>query len=218
MHGPFVEVIPEGPSDDPQAMEADIAAHVSSLEALHARLNPDVHISSDNYELALQQLDGLRDFVWGGIDPLVRYLVPRIVKRGNEIDPEHLNECLEIACREETVKGHKKLIRRALDANKSAGLNELASDVYNPASKQYGQYRRRLRNDVLYRMQDIGLWVVAEIEMKKSKSGGKYHPGYNISAGPVLMSFHRHFWLPYAERYLRFACNLQQKEKKQCDT
>ena len=37
MRGPFVEVIPEGPSDDPQAMEADIAAHVSSLEALHAR-------------------------------------------------------------------------------------------------------------------------------------------------------------------------------------
>ena len=210
MNAPFVVVTSESSLRSIHELEHEIESHVESLASLHSRLNPD-QVSKDNFELALQELDGLRDFVWGGLDPLARYLVPRVLTRGNQIDAEHMRECLEIACDEQTIKGHKKLIRRTL-AGKTVGLNELASDVFNPSSDKYDSYRKRLRDDILYRMKDIGLWDLAEVMMKESKNGGKYHPGYNISAGPVLMSFHKHIWLPYIRRYSKLTQELEEKE------
>src|SRR4051812_22708017 len=99
MNAPFVASTLKGSLKTIDELEDEIAAHVGSLKALHARLNPD-QVHKENFELALQELDALRDFTWGGLDPLVRYLVPLVVPTGRDIDPDHMNECLDEACEE----------------------------------------------------------------------------------------------------------------------
>jgi hypothetical protein len=164
--------------------------------ALAVRMNPE--LSRNNEELRQQQIDALRDFLWGGLDPVVRLFMPLLVERGPQMHPDHLEECLDVACSEVIIKGHKKLIRRFLEA-KPVGLGELANDVYNKVSQKAknDELRKRLKNNAAYGMRDIGLWNVPDVNDKKSKIGGSYHPGYNISAGPVLMAFHEQVWMPF---------------------
>jgi hypothetical protein len=105
-------------------------------------------------------------------------------------------------------KGHKKLIRRALEGETAeiVSLQELANDVYNPKTQKTKNedYRDKLRDETLYPMADLGLWCFVE-EIKKSKAGNDYHAGFRISAGPVLMAFHKRVWLPYNEYYTKLA-------------
>jgi hypothetical protein len=225
-----------------QDLEAEIEEHVKGLKKLHARLDPG-QVSRNNYSLALQQIDALGDFVWGGLDPFIRFLAPLVVPSAQALDSEQMEEFLEIACDEYTIKGHKKLLRRCLDAEGrviAGGLEaaelesaacvsaqELADDVYAPKSDDGNDadvdapkkdkneaYRKRLVEDVMFRMRDIGVWTVPPVTLKKSKRGGQYHPGYSICAGPVLMAFNTHLWVPYQERYHALACRLHQADRR----
>ena len=128
------------------------------------------------------------------------------------MDPEHLEECLKIGCDERTIKAHKKLVRRGLARPPgSAGLIELATDVFNPKTAEFKDYRDRLRDNILYRMRDIGLWHVGDVQMKQGKNGTPYHPGYVITAGPILMAFHKHILGPYTAWYQQFMSDLLRK-------
>ena len=182
-----------------------------SFRALVERLDP-AQVRGYNYELAMQQLEGLRDFVWGGIDPIVRLFSPCIVASGAAMQKDKLEEWLDIACDEPTIKGHKKLIRRALEGEKAqiVRLQELANDVFNPKiqEKRNEDYRNKLRNEVLYEMAELGLWYSIQ-DIKKSRAGNDFHAGYQIFAGPVLMAFHKYVWLPYSEYYTKLAYNLR---------
>lgn len=60
------------------------------------RLDP-AQVRWDNYELAMQQLDGLRDFLWGGIDPIVRLFTP-CEANGTAMQGNNLKSWLDIAC------------------------------------------------------------------------------------------------------------------------
>jgi len=192
--------------DVPQNHDAEIAAHVASLDWLTAKLD-ESQVSDDDLELALHQLEALKVLTWGGVDPMVRFCVPRLLPHGPEMHPDHLEECLDIACDEYVVKGHRLIIRQYFQG-KTASLTDLAREVFNPKTQEYGDYRKRLRDNVLYRMRDIGLWSYVEGNWKKSKNGNDYHPGFDITAGPVLMAFHRHIYMPWAERHTKLACKL----------
>jgi hypothetical protein len=182
------------------------------FEKLKTRLDPKV-LDTKNYELGLQQLEGLRDFVWGGLDPVVRLYMPLLEKgRGIELYGENLESWLDLACDEPTIKGHKKLVRRKLEGStaKKVSLQELANDVYNPKSqkKRNDDWRDKLRLEVIEPMGNLGLWMWFE-EMKTSKKNTQYHAGWEITAGPVLMAYHKHVWLPYTELYAAEAIALQ---------
>ncbi|MGY4600533.1 hypothetical protein ACVWXL_008279 [Bradyrhizobium sp. GM22.5] len=178
-----------------------------SFGKLVVRLDP-AQVRWDNYELALQQLDGLRDFLWGGVDPIVRLMTPCSEASGTAMQGNNMESWLDIACDEKTIKGHKKLIRRALEGETSeiVSLQELANDIYNPKTqkKKNEDYRDKLRDETLYPMADLGLWRFVE-EIKKSKAGNNYHAGFRISAGLVLMAFHKQIWLRYSEYYTKLA-------------
>ena len=191
---------------DGMSPDAEIAAYVDSLSNLTARLD-EGQVSQDDLELAMHQLEALRTFLWGGIDPMVRFCVPRMLPHGPEMHPEHMEDCLKTGCDEYVVKGHRLIMRRSLD-DSAVSLTDLAKEVFNPKSKEYGDYRKRLRENILYPMRDIGLWDYVEGETKKSKTGNDYHTGFRITAGPVLMAFHRHIYMPWSKRYAKLACKL----------
>jgi hypothetical protein len=176
-----------------------IAAFAANLEGFAEKLDEE-QVCLDNPELAFHQLEALSVFTWGGIDPLVRFYVPRFLPNGPQMHPDHLEECLQIACDEYVVRGHRLIMRR-YHAGKTASLNDLAKEVYNPKRPEFGDFRKRLRDNVLFRMKDIGIWDYVEGERRKSKSGNEYHPGYAITAGPVLIAFDRYMYIPWALRH-----------------
>ncbi|MER9387794.1 hypothetical protein [Mesorhizobium sp. M0435] len=196
---------PPGPPD----FEAEIAAHVASLEPLHDKLD-EKQISGTDVELALHQLEALKAFTWGGLDPMVRFCVPRLLSHGPDMHADHMKDCLKVACDEYVVKGHRLIMRRFLQGA-HVSLNDLAKEVFNPQTQEFGDYRKRLRENVLYPMRDIGLWDYVEGELKKSKNGNDYHPGFHITAGPVLKLFHRHIYMPWGLSHSKFVCKLLAK-------
>jgi hypothetical protein len=78
-----------------------------SFRTLVVRLDP-AQVRWDNYELAMQQLDGLRDFLWGGIDPIVRLFTPCTEANGTAMQGNNLESWLDIACDEKTIKGSQE--------------------------------------------------------------------------------------------------------------
>jgi hypothetical protein len=108
-----------------------------SLETFQARMDL-ASVDFSNYELAVTQLDGLRDFEWGGLDFIVRLYMPLHVRDGIKMPKKQLEASLDIACDEKTIKGHKKLIRRFLEgpSAKKVSLQELANDYFNPKSQE----------------------------------------------------------------------------------
>jgi hypothetical protein len=188
-----------------------------SFRALVERLDP-AQVRWDNDELAMQQIESMRDFVWGGIDSVVRLLTPCIAASDAAMHENNLEDWLDIACDEHTIKGHKKLIRRALEGENAeiVRLQELANDVFNPKTQENKNedYRNKLRDNTLYPMADLGLWHFIE-EIKKARTGNDYHAGFRISAGPVLMAFHKSVWLPYNEYYTKLAYNLRRGDGDQ---
>jgi hypothetical protein len=184
--------------------DAIIATFVAGL-CLETKLDPRNQVS-DDIELALHQLEALKIFIWRELDPLVRFCVPLLLQHGRQMHAEHLQECLDLAFDEYTVKGHRLLMRRTL-AGKTASLTEMAKEVFNPKSKEYGDYRERLRDNILFRMRDIGLWEFTE-ESGISKNGGLYHAGFKITAGPILLAFHRHVYITWAKQHAMFTYEL----------
>jgi hypothetical protein len=186
-----------------------------SFKALGERLSASGKVDFGNYDLALQQLEGLRDFLWGGLDPVVRLYMPLEVKDGIKLDERSLEKWLDIACDEQTIKGHKKLIRRALEGTTAAivRLQELANDIFEPATTRNAEYRDKLREETLEPMADIGLWNwIEDIQISKT-TGNEFHAGYEIYAGPVLMAYHKHVWLPYTEYYADLAAKIRRSRK-----
>jgi hypothetical protein len=173
-----------------------------SLETFQARMDL-ASVDFSNYELAVTQLDGLRDFEWGGLDFIVRLYMPLHVRDGIKMPKKQLEASLDIACDEKTIKGHKKLIRRFLEgpSAKKVGLQELANDYFNPKSqeKKNSDYRDKLRDDVLPHMADIGLWQWIENTKVSERTKVSFHAGFEITAGPVLKDYQAQVWLPYTE-------------------
>lgn len=153
----------------------------------------------------MSQLSWNRSSSWAGIDPLVRFFKP-LLEHGPEMDTEHMEECIDIACDEHTKKASSYIIRRTLE-KKIVHLGELADEVYNKPEDNR-EYRKKLRLNILYRMRDIGLWKVVEHDNLLGKNKVKYHGGFDITAGPVLLAFHRHIYMPHARRRTTVACKL----------
>lgn len=192
----------------PGEHEAAIAAFVETLH-LETILLPD----TDDLELAMHQLEARKLLMWGQLDPFVRFCVPLLVTNGSKIAADELNASIDQAVDEYVLKGTRLVMRRSLD-NKEASLNELAKEVFNPKSKEFGDFRTRLRDTVLYKLADIGLWTFTE-EMATSKRTGKeFHNGFKIVAGPVLWAFHRHVYMPWSIRHAEVACRLLAKRKE----
>ena len=101
---------------------------------------------SDDIDQALHQLAAVNIFIWRELDPLVQFCVPRLLKHGPQMHRDHLGECLDIASDEYVLKGHRLLMRRTL-RGKTTSLNEMAQEVFVPKSKEYGDYRERLRDN-----------------------------------------------------------------------
>jgi hypothetical protein len=185
--------------------EAAIAAFVASLD-LQEKVDPEL-FNSDDIELCLHQLEILRLFIWSkGLDPFIRFYARRFVRKGEKMADEHFEKCIDIANDEYAMNGTRLLIRRFLEGE-SVTLNELVENVFRPKSKDYSDYRKRLRDNILLQMEAIGLWSYTE-EIKTSKSGGSYHAGYHVTAGPTLLAFHRHVYIPLAKMQTKFACKL----------
>ncbi|BCH05741.1 hypothetical protein MesoLj131b_77400 (plasmid) [Mesorhizobium sp. 131-2-5] len=206
--GPSAPESMGGPPDPPD-FEVEIAAYVASLKTLHDKLD-ESQISETDVELGLHQLEALKAFTWGGLDPMVRFCVPRLLTHGPAMHPDHMKDCLEVACDEYVVKGHRLIIRRFLQG-RSVSLTDLAREVFNPKSPEFGDFRKRLKENVLYPMRDIGLWDYVERELKKSRNGNDYHPGFDITAGPVLKKFHRYIYMPWGLRHAKVGCKLLAK-------
>ena len=187
-----------GSGNDPT--DIAIAAFVESLH-LETKLLPD----TDDFELAMHQLEARKLLVWGQLDPFVRFSLPLVVRNAS-IDPDELNKSLDQASDEYVLKGTRLIFRRTKE-KKEVGLNELAKEVFNKKSKDYGDFRERLRENILYKMADIGLWSFTE-EMGVSKKGAQFHKGFKIVAGPVLLAFNRHIYMPWAIRHAEIACRL----------
>jgi hypothetical protein len=134
---------------------------------------------SDDIDQALHQLAAVNIFIWRELDPLVQFCVPRLLKHGPQMHRDHLGECLDIASDEYVLKGHRLLMRRTL-RGKTTSLNEMAQEVFVPKSKEYGDYRERLRDNYLFRMRDIGLWDFTE-EKKFRKTADYTTPDLRLS-------------------------------------
>lgn len=185
-----------------------------SFETFQARMDL-ARVDFSNYELAVTQLDGLRDFAWGGLDFIVRLYMPLHVLDGIKMPKKRLEALLDIACDERTIKGHKKLIRRFLEGSsaKKVGLQELANDYFNPKSqeKSNSDYRDKLRDDVLEPMAEIGLWQWIENLKVSSRTKASFHAGFEITAGPVLKEYQAQVWFPYAELLTNAQAALRQR-------
>lgn len=206
---PEVGSLVGGEGCEPPNQDAIIAAFVASL-SLEAKLDPRNQVS-DDIELALHQLETLKLFIWGALDPLVRFCVPRLLEHGPQMHSDHLNECLKVGFDEYVVKGHRLLMRRSL-GGKFVSLTEMAKEVFDPQSKEYGDYRERLRDNVLFLMRDIGLWSFTE-GTALSRKGKPFHTGFQITPGPILLAFHRHIYVPWSIRQAKFAVEfLDRKE------
>ena len=209
-----------GEPPEPSDQDAIIASFVASL-CLETRLDPRLPIMptsangkrsnpvpvSDDIDQALHQLAAVNIFIWRELDPLVRFCVPRLLKHGPEMHPDHLEECLRIAFNEYVLRGHRLLMRRTL-RGVTTSLTEMTKEVFVPKSKEYGDYRERLRNNILFRMRDIGLWDFTEEPEKKSKNGGLFHAGFKITAGLILLAFHKHIYMPWSINHAQFTCAL----------
>jgi hypothetical protein len=191
----------------PTEHEAAIEAFVESLH-LETVLLPD----TDDFELAMHQLEARKLLMWGKLDPFVRFCRPLLLKNGPALSAIELKANIDQAVDEYVLKGTRLVIRRSLD-NEEVSLNELAKEVFNPKSKEFSDFRARLRDTVLYKLADIGLWTFTE-EMATSKRTGKeFHKGFKIVAGPVLWAFHRHIYMPWSIRHAEFACRLLAKRR-----
>jgi hypothetical protein len=202
---------PESGGSRNSDVDSKIAAHVATLRELEERLAPESQVTTNNIELAYHQLEFLEQASWGGIDPIVQFCVPLILKHGPQMDPEHMTECITIGCDEFVKKASALILRRTFE-RRSVGLQEIVDEVYYiKKSAAYSDFRKKLKNNVLYRMRDIGLWNVIEHDDRISKNGVKFHAGFEITAGPVLLAFHDHVYMPYARRRAKVLCKLLQQ-------
>jgi hypothetical protein len=185
------------------SVDTAIASFVESLN-LENILSPD----TDDFELAMHQIEARKLLVWGQLDPFVRYSLPLIVG-GKPPLAADLDEALDQAVDEYVLKGTRLIVRRTREG-KTVGLTEVTKEVFNPKSKEYGDFRERLREKVLYKMAGIGLWTFTE-ETGVSSKGTEFHKGFKIVAGPVLLAFNRHIYMPWAIRHAEIACQLLKK-------
>jgi hypothetical protein len=181
-------------------LDREIAAFVESLH-LENVLLPD----TDDFELAMHRLEARKLLVWGQLDPFVRYCLAPILG-GKPLPAADLEEALKQATDEYVLKGMRLVFRRTKEG-KSVGLAEVAKEVFNPKSNEHGDFRERLREKVLYRMAEIGLWSFTE-ETGISNKGTPFHAGFKIVAGPVLLAFNRHIYMPWAIRHAEIECEL----------
>ncbi len=171
---------------DGMSPDAEIAAYVDSLSNLTARLD-EGQVSQDDLELAMHQLEALRTFLWGGIDPMVRFCVPRMLPHGPEMHPEHMEDCLKTGCDEYVVKGHRLIMRRSLD-DSAVSLTDLAKEVFNPKSEGVWRLSEALARE--HPVSDARHWPLGlrrrrnqEVEDRQRLSHGLPHHGWPCSDG-----------------------------------
>lgn len=190
---------------------ADFVANESGFMAEFAKR--EERVSRTNVGLALHQLEFLRAYIWAGLDPVVHFCIPGLMLRDRAATGAFVTSRLKIACDEYTVKGSRLIMRRSLaEPAETVSLSELAKEVFNPQSDEYGDYRRRLRDNIASRMQDIGLWNVVDLGRQRAGNGNEYHGGYEIGAGPVLLAFHQHIYEPYSIRLAKLTCDILSKK------
>jgi hypothetical protein len=200
------EISGEGTSDAP---EDDFEVYLEQI--LRPALDPAS--LSDDLELALLQLDAKKLIMWGvGLDAVIRRLVPTVLEHGPKMDEEHLDECIDIAVDEFTIKGHGLILRRSKE-QKVVSLGEMTREVFSPEDKRHDEFRKSLRDDVMYRMRDVGLWSFREKNGLLSKNGEPYHAGWDLWAGPILLEFHRLVYMKWSLIYAETACKLIHAKK-----
>jgi hypothetical protein len=180
--------------------DAVLQPFIASLK-VEERLDPARYMTG-NIELDLHLKESVSLFIWREIEPIIRLYVRQFLPHGPQMDSEHLEEGLDKAFDEYNMRAHRLLLRRTLDG-KTVALNEIVKELFAPETDEYSDYRARLRDGVLFRMRDLGLWNVEE-EERISKKGNSFHAGYRISAGPALMAFHRLIYVPWTVRQTLF--------------
>ncbi len=181
--------------------DAALETFIDGLK-LEVRLDP-VRYMTGNFELDLHRKESVALFIWRELEHVVRFYVSRVLPHGAQMDPEHLEEGLKETFDEYTMRVHRLLLRRMLEG-KTVALNEIVREVFNPKTDEYSDFRKRLRNNVLFLMRDLGLWNVEEEMLISKRTGNRFHAGFRISAGPALMAFNRLVYVPWTIRHTLF--------------
>src|SRR5215472_10209903 len=128
---------------------------------------------ADDRGFAIHDLDSCAVILWGKvIEQFLRGYHDILPDGGLLLDPDFLEECLEIVCDEPTQPLTRHIIKEHLRRGRDLTLGELTERRFPRASKNFGKERKRLRDRILWPMHQIQMWSV-EIVYGKTRNGSR---------------------------------------------
>lgn len=159
-----------------------------------------------NIDVAIHELESRSIILWGvALDTFLRAYLRHNPVGDLPLDDAELSERLEVAFDEATQPLTRYLLKTALCGGPALSLSQLAARRYKPNTSSFRKLQRHLLRSTVYPMRDLCLWSV-EVQERALHNGKAAIASYRISAGPALLAFHRHVYLPWRTRQLRAFC------------
>ena len=158
-------------------------------------------------DVAIHELESRSIILWGAaLDRFLRAYLLEHPTGDLPLDDTELSERFEVAFDEATQPLTRYLLKTALCDGPALSLAQLAARRYKPNTSSFRKLQRHLLRATVYPMRDLCLWSV-EVQERTLNNGKTAIASYRISAGPALLAFHRHVYLPWRTRQLRAFCS-----------
>jgi hypothetical protein len=191
--------------------DAPMAAMVAGLSL--ERIGALWEDGARDIDVAIHELESRSIILWGAaLEEFMRAYLRHHPLGDLPLDDEELAERLEVAFDEATQPLTRYLLKTALRRDLPVSLSQLAARRYKPNTSSFRKLQRHLLRSTVYPMRDLCLWSV-EVQERVLSNGKTAIAHYRIGAGPALLAFHRHVYLPWRTRQLR-AFHSQHLEKE----
>jgi hypothetical protein len=158
-------------------------------------------------DVAIHELESRSIILWGAaLEKFLRAYLQLYSVGDLPLDDAELSERFEVAFDEATQPLTRYLLKTALCGAPALSLSQLAARRYRPNTSSFRKLQRHLLRSTVYPMRDLCLWAV-EVQERTQNNGKVCVASYRISAGPALLAFHRHVYLPWRTRQLRTFCS-----------
>jgi hypothetical protein len=161
---------------------------------------------SDDAGVALHELDSRSIILWGTVlERFLRRYLDSFPLSDLELDEEELEERFKVAFDERTQPLTRHLLKTALRGEPPLTLAQLAARRYNPNTSSFRKLQRHLLRAIVCPMRDLCLWQL-DVQQRTLKNGKKAIAKYGISAGPALLAFHKHVYVPLRISQIQTFC------------